>query len=296
MQPKIELAKTRDFGEIINDTFTFIGQNWKPLLKSYAIICGFFIVANVVVALLQQNKMIGAMQTATSPYSAGYSLGRRFSAMFGFTYFLSLIFGLLSLTSLSLLPLSFMALYKEKGNVAPETEEVWGYFKHYFFRVFGTNIVIGVVFIIAFALCLIPGVYLFPILSLILPIIVFENVGLGYSWSKSFQLIKENWWQTFGAIVVIVIITYAAMMIFVIPVTFFSVGTMFLSKAKPSSSAFMLTTIVSALCYVFYMLPSITAALCYFNLNEKLEGTGLMNRINNFGSTDPDAGLPKEEY
>ena len=293
MQPKIELAKTRDFGEIINDTFTFIGQNWKPLLKSYAIICGFFIVANLVVALLQQQKLIGAMQTTINPHDY---FQYRFARMFGLTYILSLIFNLLSLTSLSLLPLSFMALYKEKGNVAPETEEVWGYFKHYFFRVLGTNIVIGVVFIIAFALCLIPGVYLFPILSLILPIIVFENTGLGYSWSKASQLIKENWWQTFGALAVIVIITYAAMMIFVIPATLFSVGTMFISKSKPSSSAFMLTTIVSALCYVFYMLPSITAALCYFNLNEQKEGTSLMNRINNFGNNNPDAGLPKEEY
>ncbi len=295
MQPKIELAKTRDFGEIINDTFTFIGQNWKPLLKSYVIICGFFIVASLIVALLQQQKLIGAMEFQTPTTTHGY-FTRRFSALFGFTYFLSMFFGLLSYSSLSLLPLSFMALYKEKGNVAPETEEVWGYFKHYFFRVLGTNIVIGVVFIIAFALCLIPGVYLFPILSLILPTIVFENAGLGYSWSKASQLIKENWWQTFGALAVIVIITYAAMMVFVIPATLFSVSTMFISKSKPSSSAFMLTTIVSALCYVFYMLPSITAALCYFNLNEQKEGTGLMNRINNFGNNDLDAGLPKEEY
>ncbi|MGI4749479.1 MAG: hypothetical protein ACRYFB_02500 [Janthinobacterium lividum] len=296
MQPKIELAKTRDFGEIINDTFVFIGQNWKPLLKSYAIICGFFIVANLVVALLQQHKMIDTMQTPGS-YSAAYNLGYRLRSMFGVTYFLSMIFGIFSLTAISLVPLSFIALYKEKGNAAPETEEVWSYFKHYFFRVMGSYLVIGVCLVVGFALCLIPGFYLWPVFSLILPIIVFENSTLGYSWSKSFQLIKENWWSTFGAIVVSWIITYAAVMVFIIPVTLITVGSVFLSRTQPTtSSALILTTIISSFCYVFYMLPTITAALCYFSLNEQKEGTGLKNRINNFGSNDPDSGLPKEEY
>lgn len=291
MQPNIELVKTRDFGEIIGDTFTFISQNWKPLLKAYAIICGFFIVATIVVSLLQQQKLIGAMQSTSYTTQFG-----RLSSFFGPTYFLSLLFGLLTLTAITLVPLCFVALYKEKGNVAPETEEVWGYFKHYFFRVLGTNILIALCLLVAFILCVIPFFYLWPILSLILPVMVIENTDLGFSWSKSFRLIKENWWQTFGAIAVIWIITYAATLIFVLPVTFFTVGTMFISKSNPGSSALFLTTIISALCYVFYMLPTITAALCYFNLNEQKEGTGLMNRINNFGNNDADAGLPKEEY
>ncbi|MGI4803247.1 MAG: hypothetical protein ACRYFL_00645 [Janthinobacterium lividum] len=295
MQPKIELAKTRDFGEIINDTFVFISQNWKPLLKSYVIICGFFIVAHLVVGLLQQQKLVSAMQT-TNAYSLGYRYGQRFAAMLSVTYLLSLIFGLLNITALALVPLSFLALYKEKGNVAPETEEVWSYFKHYFFRVLVSYLVVGICLVAGFILCFIPGIYLWPILSLILPIIVFENATLGYSWSKSFQLIKENWWQTFGAIAVIWIIAYAAMMIFLIPASLFTVGTMFLSRSHPSAGALMLTTVISALSQVFLVLPTITAALCYFNLNEQKEGTGLMNRINNFGSNDLDASLPKEEY
>ena len=291
MQPKIELVKTRDFGEIINDTFTFVGQNWKPLLKSYIIICGFFIVANLVLGLLQQNKILGSIQSTSYPTQFG-----RLSTFFGPAYFLSVLFGLLTLTAISLVPLCFISLYKEKGNVAPETEEVWGYFKHYFLKALGINILIGICLFIAFVLCVVPFFYLWPILSLILPIVVMENTDLGFSWAKSFQLIKENWWQTFGAIVVIWIIAYAAMMIFVVPVTLVTIGTMFISKSHPTSTALTLTTIISALCYVFYMLPSITAALCYFNLNEQKEGTGLMGRINNFGSTGPDAGLPKEDY
>jgi len=42
---KIKLLKVRDFGEIFNDTFTFLRQNLLPLVKPSIIIAGplFFI-------------------------------------------------------------------------------------------------------------------------------------------------------------------------------------------------------------------------------------------------------------
>lgn len=291
MPTKIELSKTREFGEIINDTFAFIGQNWKPLLKSYAIICGFFVIVSLVVAILQQYKMIGAIQTSTYPTQFA-----RFSSMFGPTYFLSLIFTFLTLTAITLLPLCYLSLYKEKGNTSPSTEETWNYFKYFFFRIFGSNIVIGVCLFISILLCVVPFFYLLPILSLILPIMVIENAGLGYGWSRSFQLIKDDFWQTFGAIFLMWIITYALMTIFVLPVSLFSVGSILISKSQPSFTALVLTTVISAICQVFLMLPAITAALCYFNLQEQKEGTGLLGRINNFGNENPETNLPEEDY
>jgi hypothetical protein len=62
MQPKIELAKTRDFGEIINDTFLFMRQNFKPLLKYFFTFCGIFLAAGTVCSTLYQLKNNGACQ------------------------------------------------------------------------------------------------------------------------------------------------------------------------------------------------------------------------------------------
>src|ERR1700748_2410241 len=58
MTPNIELAKPRDFGEIINDTFAFVRQNLKPLLKYFFIFCGFFILASAATSILIQGKAL----------------------------------------------------------------------------------------------------------------------------------------------------------------------------------------------------------------------------------------------
>ena len=41
MSKPLNLRKDRDFGQVINDTFTFISQNFKPLVKNYLLFVGF---------------------------------------------------------------------------------------------------------------------------------------------------------------------------------------------------------------------------------------------------------------
>ena len=42
MPSKIELLKVRDFGEIITDSFGFVRQNFKQLVKCFFVFSGFF--------------------------------------------------------------------------------------------------------------------------------------------------------------------------------------------------------------------------------------------------------------
>ena len=46
----MELRKLRDFGENINDTFQFIRQEFKPLLKSFFAIAGVLILVTGIVS------------------------------------------------------------------------------------------------------------------------------------------------------------------------------------------------------------------------------------------------------
>jgi hypothetical protein len=52
----IEFKKRRDFGQVINDTFTFMRQNFKPLIKTYFTFCGLFVSGQYV------NHVIAAIQ------------------------------------------------------------------------------------------------------------------------------------------------------------------------------------------------------------------------------------------
>src|SRR3978361_898585 len=125
MREKIELNQSREFGDIISDTFVIIKQNFKPLLKSYFAICGLFLVANILV-------------------SAFVNTNRTDASVFTLPGAVELIFSIISHTALALVTLSYLAIYKEKGNEAPEVLEVWGYFKYYFFRVFFTHILLSI--------------------------------------------------------------------------------------------------------------------------------------------------------
>lgn len=296
MEPKIELAKLRDFGEIISDTFQFIRQNFKELLKNFFIFCGFFLIALSAVSFLQQYKIMHVFNEASAggPQTFGSTMSD-----FWVSYVATMIFSVLTMCAISVTVLSYMALYKQKGNVAPTTDEVWGYFKYYFLRILGGTLVIGLLIGAGFALCLIPGIYLFPILGLIFPIMVMENTRFGYAFNRSFQLIKENWWVTAGAVLVIWIIVYIMIIVITIPASAVNMASIWLRPQKIpqlSTETILFSVILQTFAQVLLIIPTIGISLCYFNLAEHKEGTSLLDRINKFGTPGEQTNLPTEEY
>ena len=293
----IEFKQTRDFGQLINDTFTFVRQNFKPLLKTYFIFCGIFVLASMLAMLMQQYKLVNVFNT-----DAGAVAGRKsgifgFGNTFGTAYFISLLFSLAGAISTVTAIISYIAIYIRKGNVAPTIDEVWAYFKYYFLRIFLSSIPLTLLVIVGFVLCLVPGFYLFPFMAMFYPIMIIENGEFGYSFSRSFKVIKDNFWLTLGTLIVIYIIIYACMSAVVLPTTLFSMIGLF-SKSSPhmSMALTMVTTVLQSLCQVFTIIPLITVTLCYFSLVEQKENTGLMERISNFGEGNNQPDLPTEEY
>ena len=298
MSTNIELSKPRDFGEIISDTFTFIRQNFKPLLKYFFIICGFFILISTALAVLTQVKAV-RVYSDSNPNS--FDNDGKYSRLFalGWGYIIYIAFLVLEHVAITVMVLCFITLYKEKKNQVPELDEMWGYFKYHYFRVLGSSVVVGILVLLGCVFCLIPGIYLYPIMVLVPCIMVIENASFGYSFNYSFRLIKDNWWATFGALVVMYIIVYVASMVVILPATLLNAGSliMHLTKRTPMTlTAGIVTAILGQSVHILYILMTVAASLCYFNLTESKEGTGLMERINQFGSTGPNAEETKEDY
>ena len=291
MQEKLEFKKKRDFSQIINDTFVFLRQNVKPLLKIYFIFCGLFVLAGMLSALLQQYKTVNLVNGGNTVSAFG------FGKLYGMEYFLMILFALLSYASMTVAILSYITLYVQKDKQIPTIDEVWAYFKYYFFRVFGSSVLLGLMLGVGFVLCLIPGFYLFPFIALIMPIMVIENGTLGYSFGRSFKLIKNNFWLTFGTLIIVWIIVYAAMSLIVLPTTILSMIGLF-TKGNPQMN-FTFTaigTVLQYLCQAFTVIPIITISLCYFSLVEDKERAGLMDRITQFGNLEKPIDHRPEEY
>jgi len=283
MQEKIELTKARVFGELIEDSIQFFKQNWKPLLRSYIIICGFFWVASLAISLFDVN------QTAQR-----VALGE---SRFGYTYFLSMSFSLVSHIIIILTVTCYIAVYKDKGNEPGGVDEVWSYVKYYFFRVAGSYLALLVLICASALLFLLPGIYFAIVFSIIIPIMVIENSTFGYAFSRSFVLMKDRWWQTFGIIIVSELIITAAMFSVGIPVGLIVWGSTFLTNVKGYDIYVYATVIVSHLLQFLYILPLIVVTLTYFSYNEEKDQGALFERIEMIGKHQPDAaGQTTEEY
>jgi hypothetical protein len=299
MQPKIELAKTRDFGEIINDTFVFIKQNLKPLLKYFFTFCGIFILAGTVSLCMMQLKITGlANSVRAGAFDNQYSPS--FFDFMGIEFFTTVLMGLISVTAVIVTVFCYMILYKEKNNQPPTTEEMWAYIKYYFFKILGSYLLTFIILFVAFFFCFIPMVYLSPIMALILPIMVMENTSFGYAFNRSFVLIKENWWATFGAMFVTWIIFSVCRAIFVLPASIINIVTT-LTNIKGGSqqlsvASALVASVLQQICQVFLIIPVVSLCLCYFNLTESKDGTSLLERISKVGTSSPNNDLPAEEY
>jgi hypothetical protein len=292
-QPNIELAKVRDFSAIINDSFMFLRQNFKPLLRAFFTFCGFFIVASIIASISQQLKMHEFMVENDLPSIPANRISN-YMQTWGIEAALSVLFMLLSYTAIPVTVLSYITIYKEKGNIAPTNEEIWGYFKYYYLKIIGCIILNAIIVMVGFVFCLVPGFWLYPIMALTLPIIIIENASYGYAFNQSFRLIKDNWWVTFGAIFIMGIIVGISGAIVTVPAALWSQFSVLLHWPG-GKIATILSGVLSHVALVLYILPVITIALCYFSLNEQKEGTGLMARINQIGENKDD-NLPAEEY
>jgi hypothetical protein len=283
MQPKIELIKIRDLDEVVRDSITFLRQNFKPLFKAYFTICGVFLVIGLIISIVNYYEMRLHLEEGTS--------------VFTIYYLLSMLFGLLNVTSTTMTTLCFITLYREKGNEAPTVEEVWSYFKFYFMRILGALVLISILGMLGTVFCLLPGIYLFTVLGLILPIIVMENATFSYAISRCFQLIKSNWWRVFGSMIVMSIVLLAIYTVLAIPVGLL-VEVYALVSGISITTIYTLPMMIMSGCFQFlYILPVIALALNYYSLTEQSDGTSLLNRIEMFGVKDTNAGhTTTEEY
>jgi len=297
MNQPIELRKSRDFGQIIGDSFTFLRENLKPLFRSLLIICGLFILIGTVTSVAQYMSTVGLYSGALNVNSNDtYQVSSYTYSYFG-TVLFNLLITLLLEAFIHLATLSYLAVYLQKNNQQPTFEEVWGYFRFYFFRVLGSSILLFLLIGVGFCLCVIPGIYLAIVFYLVIPIIVMENTSFSYAFNKSFQLIKENWWFVFGVIFVISLIVGVINSVASVPLAIIPVAARFISQKPYTLPLIVFFSLLKNLLMLSYALPTIAIAMCYFKLSEEKEGIGLLGRIENFGkTTDEGPNLPSEEY
>ncbi|MBN2426018.1 MAG: hypothetical protein JXR46_06575 [Calditrichaceae bacterium] len=282
----IEVQKSRDLGQILNASFSFMSQNFKNLSLSVLYIGGLPLLISILYNVFVQWD---------SAFNIGFtgSIGSEFFI----TFLGSFIINMVALVFITLVPVVYIKIYIEKKSNDISIDEVWAGISPLFFRVFFADVVVAIITVVALLFIVIPGVYVAVIFSLVSVIIAIEGAGLGQAMGRSSRLINGRWWFTFGLLIVITIITYALSFIFQIPtyVTTFTLPFIY-KDANLLTESFWLLRVMSGfgqLSSFFYAFYSVGLTFHYFSLVEQKEATGLFNKIDALEGANPvsDASL-----
>lgn len=135
-----------------------------------------------------------------------------------------------------------------------------------------------VVFLVMF-----PIFYVFVSLSFIFIIAIHERVSFSTALTRSYNLIKNYWWFTFGVYFLIYLLVFVLQLVFLLPEYIVTFTIRFNSENATllTENSFVdgLVAIYSSLSYFFYGIPFITTGIHYYSQKEKKEAVGLAKKI-----------------
>jgi hypothetical protein len=168
----------------------------------------------------------------------------------------------------------------------------------------GAGIALIIVISFGFLFLIIPGIYLMVVLSLIAPIMIIERKSFGDAFSRSFKLISDKWWSTFGLIFVTTLIAGFMAFVFAIPQYIFTFLIAFHKTsdvgAQPElwqqAGLVIGTMIYSFGANLLQSIVFIAVAFQFYNLVERREAQGLMNKVESFGQDTAQSAKHEETY
>jgi hypothetical protein len=272
-QQKIDFQRYRDFGQIINATFEFLRENFKQLAKAVIFLVGPFILLTGIFGGLYQKDLFSFTSTTTSLSEFGISFG------------LYILFAVISVMILISTVYSYLIIYLRKEDELPiEVDDVWIVVKSNIFKTILFSIGYTLVTILATILLIIPGIYVSIALMIIYVVGLYEGKGFFDSMSRSFYLVKNKWWFTFGLLIVLSLIQGFLGFLFQVP-QYIAMFVIAFNSADGNGTdslteiILIVTTIISTLNFVFYAIILIGIAFHYFSLVEQKEAKGLLDKI-----------------
>ncbi|MDT8415845.1 MAG: hypothetical protein RQ735_10785 [Flavobacteriaceae bacterium] len=282
----INFYKERNFESLFSDTFRFIRQEFKPFLTTILKITGPWLVLLLIGYVGYSYSMGDFLDNVLATYE-------EVTPIQGIVSIIVMIVGAVGAYVLAQASvLYYIDSYNRNEGIAV-FEEVSRNAYQYFFSFWGLGFVSGILFIIGFVFCIIPGIYLWVPLTLSFPVLAFQKKGVFESVGYTFTLIKDEWWNSFGFLFVLVLLLSIAGSAFSIPTIIYSFAKMFTGgELDPENIANLskdyiyitLNTLGLVLQFVLNFASIVGGAFLYFSLQEKNTQTGTLSEIDKLGS------------
>lgn len=324
---KIRFRKERSFSKKLDATFAFLSENIRPLGKNILLIAGpFALLAGICYGIYQSYTFGAAMGGVMANLDSSANIALLGAGVLGMIFF-----SLMATTMVIAITMQYVRQYINEGPVHHSTAYLWKNIWKEFFSVLGTSIVLFfsmliLLFILALPIGLVSaaspnpviiGFIIFfvmiafflilPAFLLLYPIRSIEKVGVFTAFDRMFRLISGKWLSTSGLVIVTTLIQGVIAMVFAIPMYIFLFMQFMHSTEENgsfSSPGGAIGEIILALTSAFsmvgsvalYSLVMIAVSFQYFNLVERKEATGLLERIDKFGEKNADPEDEEEHY
>lgn len=273
MSTQLNLRAVRPFGDVLGVVFEFIQLNYRTLLQSVVFIIG-------PVSLLRSFLTTGftSVFDEYDPYAAGSGL----STM---SILIPLLVVTLTLSAFTyVLANAVVHVFVRDGRPAG-VREVWLVMREHFVMVGITTLGVAVITALGLVVLLVPGIWIGTVLSLMLIVRIEEDLDFGQAMSRCFELVKGHWWSTFGLLLITGIIAYMISIACSIgPVLVLSLlRDLDLPSTLGRITEILIMLVTELISVAGYSIVLIAAAVQYYNLVERVEGVGLMERIDHIG-------------
>lgn len=312
----ISFRQTRDVGEIITATFTYLRQNWRSLGQSLLYIMGPVLAVQLVISSQYQQTMFGMMD-GSEPATPD-----ELAALYG-----EMLWPMLMLLPVALLVVVLavtvvyvhMQIYQKHGPASIRVGDVWMGVKRVFGRMAGTVLAtflagVGAMIVVVMVGALVAGglgaslgpvgaglgmflmmlgfvavgAYLMVLFALLFPVRMYEDVSLTGAFQRCLHLLEGVFWQSLGVVFVVVVLYYVMAMAFSMPASVLGAIWGFNSANGAGSTLFQVALVAANVVggigsTAAYCIPVIAAGLYYFGLVEKKEHAGLAARVKQVG-------------
>jgi len=286
-----EFKQVREFGDLFSDTFAFISNHWKSFFGGFFKLAWPFILIALIGNTYYQIEATGnffdeALMNTQNPFLPFTNLIPSF-LFFGISSFL------LTVVSYAYVNLYIKAFIQNKEEI--DLQNIQNEMYNKLLSISGLQILVFLSVFVGFMICFLPGIYLLVPLSFALSVYLFESKSVTDAYAHTFQLIRDNWWITFAAILVMSIIIAFAGGIFQLPAFLYTVINTATSvqETDPQQAINSMSTdyvvvalnaIASFASYVFNLAFILMTVYIYFNLNERQFGTGSFEQIDELGN------------
>lgn len=284
----IQFKKKRDLGLMLSDAIKFLQVEWKPFfgtILKVSIVPVFIAICTMIYYVMSSTAFMGDLiQTTSNNTIFDFNFSELLTPMLLFLVSYLIAYALITISSLSYIK-SYIV---NKGIV--DFEEVSNTTKGKFLNYVGLFLLNAIIVSIGALFCLVPGIYLGVLLSLSTCLFIFQNKSVSDSIGDSFSFIKDNWWETFGVLIVVQILIAVVGFVAGLPASIYQ-STDMISLIQNDTPIEVLNIfedpiylVLLAFSYfvnfILYMASTVVTVFIYYDIKEqKNPSTDLINEI-----------------